>query len=90
MTSTTARGYGTPHQTERQRWAPYVAQGIVPCARCSRIIPPGTPWDLDHNETRTGYIGPSHRACNRAAGARKINAIRSARRASRTVLAQRW
>jgi hypothetical protein len=27
---------------------------------------PGTPWDLDHAPGKLGYLGPSHRRCNRA------------------------
>jgi hypothetical protein len=62
---TTQRGYGTAHQRERKRWAREVEKGVVACARCGRPIAPGTPWDLDHLPDRSGYLGPSHRRCNR-------------------------
>ncbi len=71
--STTARGYGAAHQAERAKWAPLVAQEIIACARCLRLILAGQPWDLDHDGTRTGYLGPSHRKCNRRAGAVRSN-----------------
>lgn len=65
----TNRGYGHRHQQERKRWAPRVERGEVHCARCHRLINPGSEWHLDHNADRTGYLGPSHARCNtRAAG----------------------
>lgn len=64
--STTARGYGRQHQLLRARWAPYVAAGLVDCARCQRRIQPGARWDLGHDDQdRTRYTGPEHQACNR-------------------------
>ncbi len=62
------RGYGTEHVQQRQRWAPHVATGQVLCARCHQPIPPCTPWDLGHNDERTGWSGPEHAVCNRSAG----------------------
>lgn len=72
--STTQRGYDAAHKAERKRLAPSVARGEWDCARCREPIHPGTPWDLDHDASRTGYLGPSHASCNRAHGARKRNA----------------
>jgi hypothetical protein len=67
----------TAHKAQRRRWAPLVAAGQVCCVRCGLWIAPGTPWVLGHTDDRTGWIGPEHRACNRAAaGARKGNAAR--------------
>jgi hypothetical protein len=79
--STTARGYGWQHQKIRQQWAPLVAAGQVNCARCGRPIPPGTAWDLGHDDhDRSRYTGPEHMTCNRTAGARKGARITNARR----------
>ena len=39
------------------------------------LIAPGSPWDLDHTEDRTGYLGPAHRSCNRSAGGRNGAAL---------------
>lgn len=72
--STTERGYDAKHKAERARLAPSVERGEWNCARCREPIHPGTPWDLDHDNTREGYLGPSHASCNRAHGARKRNA----------------
>jgi hypothetical protein len=89
--STAARGYGAAHQAERARWAVLVAQGIVACVRCMRLIQPGTPWDLDHNSDRTDYLGPSHRRCNRSIGGRNGAYItRAIRRARRRAALPRW
>lgn len=65
--------YGSAHRRERQRWRPLVDNGEVACARCGRLIVPGTPWHLDHDEDRSGYLGPSHSLCNLRAGAVKGN-----------------
>jgi hypothetical protein len=95
--STTARGYGTQHQTLRKTWAPLVDAGQVTCPRCARPITPGQPWDLGHHDTdRTRYTGPEHRTCNRAAGAAKGNRspLRRRRPAASTIrqpsTALRW
>ncbi len=69
---TTQRGYGTRHQHLRKRLALEVERGAVACARCGRLIVPGTPWDLGHDDhDRSVYTGPEHRSCNRAAGAHR-------------------
>lgn len=79
--TTTQRGYGAAHQRERRSWQPLVDAGMVTCWRCGQPIAPGTAWDLGHLDDRSGYGGPEHaRTCNRAAGARKANALRRARR----------
>jgi hypothetical protein len=60
--------YGGHHKAMRERYGRLVAAGKAFCARCRKPIDPGEPWDLDHvTGGRPGeYLGPSHRACNRA------------------------
>lgn len=77
--STTARGYGATHTAERAKWAAVVEAGKAECARCHRPIMADDPWDLDHNDDRTGYIGPSHATCNRSAGGRNGAAVTNSR-----------
>lgn len=78
---TTARGYGRPHQQERERWRPTVDAGLAHCAEpvClmpERWIQPGAAWDLAHDREATRltgtatYRGPAHARCNRSEGAR--------------------
>jgi hypothetical protein len=74
--SSTERGYGSKHRAERAKWVPKVKRGGVDCARCGQAIEPDEPWDLGHTDDRQGYVGPEHRDCNRADGARKRNAGR--------------
>lgn len=70
--SSSARGYGVAHRRAREAWAEAVAAGTVACARCGEQILPGEPWHLDHVDgDRSSYLGPSHAACNTAAGGRR-------------------
>lgn len=64
---TVKNGYGIAHQKRRDRLARTVAAGEAVCWRCSKPIKPGQPWDLGHHDlNRSVYMGPEHRACNRA------------------------
>lgn len=58
------RGYDAAHDRLRVWWAPKVALGVIDCARCHKRISPLEEWHLDHTDDRTGYLGPSHAACN--------------------------
>lgn len=69
--TTSERGYGAEHQALRDQWRPYVEAGYVDCRAVICLMPdrrilPGQPWDLDHDDDRTGYRGPAHERCNRA------------------------
>ncbi|UTI62235.1 hypothetical protein NBH00_12740 [Paraconexibacter antarcticus] len=84
MASTTDRGYNYAHKRLRRRWAREVEQGHVACARCRRLIQPGEPWDLDHDDQdRSRYIGPSHARCNRATAGRRPPSPRAAQAPTR-------
>jgi hypothetical protein len=57
------RQYGTAHQLRRKQWAPFVAAGMVNCARCGQRIKRGEAFDLGHVDG-SGYdrwSGPEHR-----------------------------
>lgn len=65
----TERGYGPAHKRLRAKVAKTLAGR--PCARgCGHIFTTGEAFHLDHNDTRTGYLGPSCPRCNTSAGGR--------------------
>lgn len=75
-------GYGRNHKRLRRIWAQRIANNWQPpCSRCGAPILPGEPWDLDHTDDRTGYLGPAHAHCNRSAGAAKKTRIHKQREA---------
>ena len=58
--------YGSKeHRWLRANIAMLINNSEVFCSRCDERILPGTFWDLDHTDDRTGYLGPSHASCNR-------------------------
>jgi hypothetical protein len=82
-----ANQYGGTHQATRRQFKPDVDAGRARCAELvcvmqSRWIRPGSAWDLAHDRTHGGYLGPAHRRCNRAEGARFGNRLRGLRRRS--------
>jgi hypothetical protein len=83
--STTARGYGKPHQIAR-RQAAERHDPRDPCSICRRELGPMGPWlHYDHTPNRDGYRGFAHAECNRRDGAkrggrRRMNAPRTVRR----------
>ena len=48
------------------RLASSVGSGVADCAICGHRIEAWDGWDLAHAEDRRRYLGPAHRACNRA------------------------
>jgi hypothetical protein len=68
------RGYDAEHDRLRARWKPKVERCEVDCARCGQRIWLGQAWHLDHTDDRTGYLGPSHQACNTSAGGKAAHA----------------
>lgn len=66
-----ARGYDAKHRKLRAKWARSVERGEVVCWRCQRLIAPGSPWDLGHDDLdRSQYRGPEHAKCNRSTAGR--------------------
>jgi hypothetical protein len=74
--------YGGEHQALRRAVTPYAVGSV--CVRCGRPILPGQPWDLDHTDDGAGYLGASHRRCNRSVGGRLGAALQRAARKERT------
>src|SRR4051812_34177976 len=84
MRKTTAeRGYGTDHRRLRERLVAAL-DSDAPCPRCGDALG-GDPTvlDLDHTDDRSGYLGLTHRCCNRSYG-RSRWARRRTVRADRT------
>lgn len=75
--STTARGYGAPHQAVRRTAIAQLQPG-QPCAHCGNPIHPGQAVDQAHTPDRSRYIGLAHARCNRQDGAATANRNRKA------------
>ena len=71
-------GYGRRHRNIRAELLPH-AWGKL-CHFCGKPMMPGQALDLDHTDDRRSYRGMTHRSCNRADGARKVNSKRAAQR----------
>lgn len=67
--TTTARGYGHPHQRERARQL-HAAAGR-PCAHCGLPMQADQLLDLAHTDDRAGYRGMAHASCNRRDGGQR-------------------
>lgn len=73
--SSTARGYGAAHQKARIEALAEFRPGD-PCVRCEKpVYDPPEMLDLDHTDDRSGYLGLSHRSCNRATAGRARPAV---------------
>jgi hypothetical protein len=88
--SPSRRGYGTHHRALREGLKPIVEAGLVRCARCGVLIEPGMAWELDHAAGKQGYLGPSHRRCNRSAGGKEGAAITNGKRGTRLRWSRQW
>lgn len=70
--TTTQRGYGHKHQKARRAYVEAFRSGD-PCARCGDpMVGDASLFDLDHTDDRTGYLGLSHRECNRSVQRKKM------------------
>jgi len=81
--------YDREHQAVR-RGLLAAYEPIDPCWRCGFPLGPDpSRLDLGHRDDGPGWAGLEHAKCSRAAGARKGNALRRARRAERkTIVAE--
>lgn len=74
--STTERGYGAEHRSERANWAPLVSTGTVTCRRApfglcvadDPVIRDGDEWHLGHPDAACpSPKAPEHAVCNTTA-----------------------
>lgn len=80
--STTERGYGHKHQQKRAEYQKVVDAGAAECWRCHDPVPPGSEWQLGHDDhDRTKYRGVECVKCNESTGGRKGAAVTNAARA---------
>lgn len=83
--TTEQRGYGVPHDRQKDYWRPFVRAGLVVCPYCGEKIV--GPFDLGHSDDRRSWIGPTHPECNRREAGLKTARLRRGRR---TVTSQEW
>lgn len=68
------RGYDARFQELRRRAVDQVEAGGVSCWRCGQPIPPGSPFDMGHDDRdRTIIRGPEHPRCNRSAAGKSAH-----------------
>ena len=93
-----ARGasYGAAHTQARASAFARLSE-YSPCCRCGRLMwkhakdPQGrSALHYDHNDSRTGYLGFSHRECNVRAGAAKGGRVALALRRGQLQRAAVW
>jgi hypothetical protein len=76
--STTARGYGSPHQGERRRRAVRYRPGDICAIGGERMFLPVAYLDLAHDHVNGGYLpGLACRRHNRGEGASRGNRMRA-------------
>jgi len=73
--SSAQRGYGSAHRAERERQLAAFTPGQA-CARCGRPMNTADEVDLDHDASRTGWLGLSHSGCNRGASSKSRRTAR--------------
>jgi hypothetical protein len=79
--NTTERGYGAAHQAKRREYQRVVDAGAAECWRCGDPVPPGSEWQLGHDDDdRSKYRGVECIPCNEGTGGRKGAAVTNAKR----------
>lgn len=58
--------YGRDHRKLRAALKGHVEAGLDFCGRCGERIEKGEPWDLDHRDDGSGYLGASHQFLQQA------------------------
>lgn len=85
MATTTERGYGAKHQKLRKQYQKVVDAGAAECWRCGKAVPPGSEWQLGHDDNdRSKYMGVECTYCNESTGGRNGAAVTNAARAMTT------
>jgi hypothetical protein len=67
----------TAHRKLRAKYQRGITAGLIYCQEIvclmpDRLIEPGQPWDLAHDD-QGGYRGPAHSKCNRSEAAHRGN-----------------